>query len=229
MPIEPMLTEETPREALVARVLDRGRDRDGLWHFRRPYRPHHVRAQPSTRTRSARCMVREESLGGVMAEVYGRLTRRPGVMLGQGPWVLGNGLIGTIEAHSVELADAAVDRFQRRPAVHPACALSAGDRRLGQLGRAPRLWRRHQAGHAGARPDRRGAGDPARRSSMRSPGSRGRWRSSTAMTRWPGRSPRIRNRMLYPTALLSAAACRRRPSRRRSRPRPRAFSPREGR
>jgi acetolactate synthase-1/2/3 large subunit len=33
-----------------------------------------------------------------MAEVYGRLTRRPGVMIGQGPWVLGNGLIGTIEA-----------------------------------------------------------------------------------------------------------------------------------
>jgi acetolactate synthase-1/2/3 large subunit len=43
-------------------------------------------------------LVREESLAGVMAEVYGRLTRRPGVMIGQGPWVLGNGMIGTIEA-----------------------------------------------------------------------------------------------------------------------------------
>lgn len=43
-------------------------------------------------------LVREESLAGVMAEVYGRLTRKPGVILGQGPWVLGNGLIGTIEA-----------------------------------------------------------------------------------------------------------------------------------
>lgn len=42
--------------------------------------------------------VREESLAGVMAEVYGRLTRRPGVIIGQGPWVLGNGLIGTMEA-----------------------------------------------------------------------------------------------------------------------------------
>ncbi len=42
--------------------------------------------------------VREESLAGVMAEVYGRLTRRPGVLIGQGPWVLGNGLIGTMEA-----------------------------------------------------------------------------------------------------------------------------------
>src|SRR6201989_1783152 len=44
-------------------------------------------------------LVREESLAGVMAEVYGRLTRRPGVMIGQGPWVLGNGLIGTMEAY----------------------------------------------------------------------------------------------------------------------------------
>src|SRR5690349_3355476 len=44
-------------------------------------------------------LVREESLGGVMAEVYGRLTRKPGVLIGQGPWVLGNGLLGTIEAH----------------------------------------------------------------------------------------------------------------------------------
>jgi len=35
----------------------------------------------------------------VMAEVYGRLTRRPGVLIGQGPWVLGNGLIGTMEAY----------------------------------------------------------------------------------------------------------------------------------
>lgn len=43
-------------------------------------------------------MVREESLAGVMAEVYGRLTRKPGVIIGQGPWVLGNGLIGTMEA-----------------------------------------------------------------------------------------------------------------------------------
>jgi len=44
-------------------------------------------------------LVREESLAGVMAEVVGRLTGRPGVIIGQGPWVLGNGLIGTLEAH----------------------------------------------------------------------------------------------------------------------------------
>jgi hypothetical protein len=54
-------------------------------------------------------LVREESLGGVMVEVYGRLTRRPGALLGQGPWVLGNGLRGL----PVELAGAIADRFQR--------------------------------------------------------------------------------------------------------------------
>jgi acetolactate synthase-1/2/3 large subunit len=98
MTIEPMLTEETPANALVARVLEEagiemvfgisgghtGRIVSGLSQY-----------QNSVRT----VLVREESLGGVMAEIYGRLTRRPGVLLGQGPWVLGNGLLGTIEAH----------------------------------------------------------------------------------------------------------------------------------
>lgn len=44
-------------------------------------------------------LVREESLAAVMAETVGRMTGVPGVVLGQGPWVLGNGLLGTIEAH----------------------------------------------------------------------------------------------------------------------------------
>jgi len=98
MAIEQMLTEEMPASAAVARVLEEariemvfgisgghtGRTVSGLSKY-----------QNSIRT----VLVREESLGGVMAEIYGRLTRRPGVLLGQGPWVLGNGLIGTLEAH----------------------------------------------------------------------------------------------------------------------------------
>jgi acetolactate synthase-1/2/3 large subunit len=98
MAVKQMLTEETPASALVARVLEEagiemvfgisgghtGRIVSGLSKY-----------QNSIRT----VLVREESLGGVMAEIYGRLTRRPGVLLGQGPWVLGNGLLGTIEAH----------------------------------------------------------------------------------------------------------------------------------
>src|SRR3981189_737486 len=97
MTIERMLTEELPSRVLVARVLAEagieyvfgisgghtGRIGSGL-----------SQVQNSVRM----VTVREESLGGVMAEVYGRLTRRPGVLLGQGPWVLGNGLIGTLEA-----------------------------------------------------------------------------------------------------------------------------------
>jgi len=43
-------------------------------------------------------VVRQESLAGIMAEVYGRLTRKPGVLLGQGPWVLGFGIPGILEA-----------------------------------------------------------------------------------------------------------------------------------
>jgi acetolactate synthase I/II/III large subunit len=98
MAIEQMLTEEMPASAAVARVLEEagigmvfgisgghtGRIVAGLSQY-----------QNSIRT----VLVREESLGGVMAEIYGRLTRRPGVLLGQGPWVLGNGLIGTLEAY----------------------------------------------------------------------------------------------------------------------------------
>jgi acetolactate synthase I/II/III large subunit len=44
-------------------------------------------------------LVREESLGTVMAEAIGRVTNRPAVVLGQGAWVLGNAGIGIMEAH----------------------------------------------------------------------------------------------------------------------------------
>ena len=97
MTVERMLTEEEPAGELVGRVLQEagieyvfgisgghtGRIVSGLRKYQNSLRM---------------VLVREELLAGVMAEVYGRLTRRPGVMIGQGPWVLGNGLIGTMEA-----------------------------------------------------------------------------------------------------------------------------------
>lgn len=43
-------------------------------------------------------LVRHESLAGVMAEVYGRLTGKPGVVIGQGLFLLSNALLGTLEA-----------------------------------------------------------------------------------------------------------------------------------
>jgi acetolactate synthase I/II/III large subunit len=43
-------------------------------------------------------LVRHESLAGVMAEVYGRLTGKPGVAVGQGLFMLSNALLGVLEA-----------------------------------------------------------------------------------------------------------------------------------
>jgi len=44
-------------------------------------------------------LVRQESLAGVMAEVYGRLTGKPGVAIGQGAFILSFALLGALEAH----------------------------------------------------------------------------------------------------------------------------------
>src|SRR6201987_2017690 len=98
MPIEGIVKEETPAGVLVARVLAEA----GIEYVFGISGGHTGRiisglAQVQNQVRMV--TVREESLAGVMAEVYGRLARRPGVMIGQGPWVLGNGLIGTLEAY----------------------------------------------------------------------------------------------------------------------------------
>jgi acetolactate synthase-1/2/3 large subunit len=44
-------------------------------------------------------LVREEGLAAVMADVYGRLTGRPGVTMGQGAFMLTNAGMGIVEAH----------------------------------------------------------------------------------------------------------------------------------
>ncbi|HEU0217554.1 MAG TPA: thiamine pyrophosphate-binding protein, partial [Stellaceae bacterium] len=98
MTIEPMLSEETPANVLVARVLEEA-GIEMVFGISGGHTGRIVSGLSQYQNRVRTVLVREESLGGVMAEVYGRLTRRPGVLLGQGPWVLGNGLIGTIEAH----------------------------------------------------------------------------------------------------------------------------------
>jgi acetolactate synthase I/II/III large subunit len=98
MPIERMLTEAEPVADLIGRVLHEA----GIEYVFGISGGHTGRIITGLRKyqNSVRMVtVREESLAGVMAEVYGRLTRRPGVLIGQGPWVLGNGLIGTMEAY----------------------------------------------------------------------------------------------------------------------------------
>src|SRR5579863_2129941 len=42
--------------------------------------------------------VREESIGSLMAEAYGRLTGQPAVVMGQGEWIVGNAGQGYLEA-----------------------------------------------------------------------------------------------------------------------------------
>lgn len=97
MSIEPLLTEKTKTSDAVLRVLeDAGIDMVFGMAGGHTGRIFMALAQHQNTIRTL--MVREESLAGVMAEVYGRLTRKPGVIIGQGPWVLGNGLIGTMEA-----------------------------------------------------------------------------------------------------------------------------------
>jgi acetolactate synthase I/II/III large subunit len=98
MAIERMQTEEMPARVLVARVLAEA-GIEYVFGISGGHTGRIVSGLSQVQNQVRMMTVREESLAGVMAEVYGRLTRRPGVMIGQGPWVLGNGLLGTLEAH----------------------------------------------------------------------------------------------------------------------------------
>ena len=98
MAIERMLTEEVPARVLVARVLAEA-GIEYVFGISGGHTGRIISGLSQVQNQVRMVTVREESLAGVMAEVYGRLTRRPGVMIGQGPWVLGNGLIGTFEAY----------------------------------------------------------------------------------------------------------------------------------
>src|SRR5882762_5044300 len=98
MAIERMLTEEMPARVLVARVLAEA-GIEYVFGISGGHTGRIVSGLSQVQNQIRTVLVREESLAGVMAEVYGRLTRKPGVMIGQGPWVLGNGLLGTLEAH----------------------------------------------------------------------------------------------------------------------------------
>ena len=97
MTIDRMLTEEVPARVLVARVLAEA-GIEYVFGISGGHTGRIVQGLSQVQNQVRMVTVREESLAGVMAEIYGRLTRRPGVMIGQGPWVLGNGLIGTLEA-----------------------------------------------------------------------------------------------------------------------------------
>lgn len=46
-------------------------------------------------------LVRQETLAGIMAEVYGRAPGKPAVAMGQGAFMLSNAMLGTLEAYCV--------------------------------------------------------------------------------------------------------------------------------
>ena len=98
MSAERLVNEEAGAADLVARVL-REAGIDMVFGISGGHTGRIFRGLEKQQNAIRTVLVREESLGGVMAEVYGRLTRKPGVLIGQGPWVLGNGLLGTLEAH----------------------------------------------------------------------------------------------------------------------------------
>ncbi|WP_342641748.1 thiamine pyrophosphate-binding protein [Rhodoligotrophos ferricapiens] len=97
MTVERLVTETQPATDLIAQVLQEA-GIDMVFGISGGHTGRIFGALEKRQNAIRTVLVREESLAGVMAEVYGRLTRKPGVVLGQGPWVLGNGLIGTIEA-----------------------------------------------------------------------------------------------------------------------------------
>ncbi|MCW8084223.1 thiamine pyrophosphate-binding protein [Sabulicella glaciei] len=97
MPVPPLLSEPVPAPDAIAAVLQEA-GIDMVFGISGGHTGTVFAALSRCQNAIRTVLVREESLAGVMAEVYGRLTGRPGVVLGQGPWVLGNGLIGTIEA-----------------------------------------------------------------------------------------------------------------------------------
>ncbi|HEY1797226.1 MAG TPA: thiamine pyrophosphate-binding protein [Stellaceae bacterium] len=98
MAVERMLSEDTPARVLVARVLAEA-GIEYVFGISGGHTGRIISGLSQVQNQVRMVTVREESLGSVMAEVYGRLTRKPGVLIGQGPWVLGNGLLGTLEAY----------------------------------------------------------------------------------------------------------------------------------
>lgn len=97
MPAELFAAEKMSATSAIARVLEEA----GIHNVFGVPGGHtgHIFAALEKHQNSIRTLlVRQETLAGVMAEVTGRLTGVPGVIMGQGSWVLGQGVVGTLEA-----------------------------------------------------------------------------------------------------------------------------------
>ena len=125
------------------------RHRVRVRHLRRPHRPHRLGPaqvpELAAHGAGARGVARRRDGRGLWPAdaAAWRDDRTGAVGAGQRPDRHDRGV-------PLQFADAAAHRFLGCDAVPSACALPAGDRRLRQLGCAPRVQRRHQAGDAGA-------------------------------------------------------------------------------
>jgi acetolactate synthase-1/2/3 large subunit len=95
--IQPLLDETVPPPEAVVRVLE---DAGIQLVFGMPGgRTGAIFNALADHTQTIRTvLVREEGLANVMADVYGRLTGKPGVSMGQGAFLLTNGGMGILEA-----------------------------------------------------------------------------------------------------------------------------------
>ncbi len=94
------MSESTAAQGLVQVLIDAGIDKVfGIPGGNLVVRNGLVDALAERQDEIRTVLVREESLGSVMAEVYGRLTGKPGVVFAQGAWLLANSAMGTLEAH----------------------------------------------------------------------------------------------------------------------------------
>ena len=173
MPIEPMLSEEMPANGRRCRGCSKRPGSRWCSAFRAGIPGASFRGWGSTRSTPDRLGARGKSGPRHGRGVWPADAAARAVSLGQGPRAPGNGLIGTIEAYLSSSPMLLLTDFSDAPrfGLHAPYQQGTGD--WGSWDCAPRLERRHQARDAGARSDRRGAGDPSSRSSMRMAGQPG--------------------------------------------------------
>jgi acetolactate synthase-1/2/3 large subunit len=93
----PLLQEEAPTREAVVRVLEQA-GIDMVFGIPGGFTLPIFNALYDHKSTIRTVLVREESRAGVMAEVYGRLTGKPGVAIGQAAFMLNTGM-GALEAH----------------------------------------------------------------------------------------------------------------------------------
>jgi thiamine pyrophosphate-dependent enzyme len=160
MTVERLLTEEEPAADLVGRVLQEA-GIEYVFGISGGHTGRIIQGFRKYQNSLRMVLVREESLAGVMAEVYGRLTRKPGVMIGQGPWVLGNGLIGTLEAYLSSSPMLLLTDFSDATPLHLHAPYQQATGDYGSWDARRAFSGVTQARGASADADRRGAGDAA--------------------------------------------------------------------